>query len=289
MSKPSILLQLDTDAQCSVFDSVVAIDAGSPHLLRHGGITPEIVQSLVHGAIFTRAVEELKNTAIFVGGSDVSAGEKLLEAIRASFFGPMRVSVMLDSGGANTTAAAAVLASKGHLSLAASKALVLGSTGPVGNRIVRMLAASGAEVRAGSRGLQRAEAVCDAVRLRVPRAKLTPVITDSTDAIDNALDDVDVVFAAGAAGVSLLPAEIRKRHAKLTVAIDLNAVPPVGIEGIEVTDRGKKCEGAICYGAIGVGGVKMKLHKACIRKLFQKNDLVLDAEEILDLAIALDH
>ena len=36
----------------------------------------------------------------------------------------------------------------------------------------------------------------------------------------------------------------------------------------------------ICYGAIGVGGTKMKIHKAAVRQLFEAHDQVLDAEEI---------
>ena len=39
-----ILLCLDTDAQPSVFDGVVAVDAGVDHLFRHGGIKPEDVR-----------------------------------------------------------------------------------------------------------------------------------------------------------------------------------------------------------------------------------------------------
>ena len=107
-SKQRILLQLDPDSQVSVFDSVVAVDAGTETLLRHASVSPDQVQSLVHGAIFTRGPEDLHNTAIFIGGSDVAQGEALLQAAVSSFFGPMRVSVMLDSNGSNTTAAAAV-------------------------------------------------------------------------------------------------------------------------------------------------------------------------------------
>ncbi len=104
-----IVVCLDTDAQPSVFDAVVAIDAGADHLLRHGGVKADAVRDLVYGAMFTRGPAELKNTAIFIGGTDVAAGEQLLAKTRDCFFGPMRVSVMLDSNGANTTAAAAVL------------------------------------------------------------------------------------------------------------------------------------------------------------------------------------
>ena len=58
--------------------------------------------------MFTRGGKMLKNSAVFIGGSDVQAGEQLLAATQKAFFGAVRVSVMLDSNGANTTAAAAV-------------------------------------------------------------------------------------------------------------------------------------------------------------------------------------
>ena len=45
MSKPRILLQLDTDPQPSVFDAVVAVDSGVDHLLRHHAVTPQNVRS----------------------------------------------------------------------------------------------------------------------------------------------------------------------------------------------------------------------------------------------------
>ncbi|MEQ8838397.1 MAG: methylene-tetrahydromethanopterin dehydrogenase N-terminal domain-containing protein, partial [Lacipirellulaceae bacterium] len=110
MSKPKILVCFDTDPQPSVFDGVVAVDAGVDHLFRHSGITTDDVRDLIYGAIFTRGPEDLKSTAVFVGGSDVIAGEAVMAEVQKTFFGPMRVSAMLDSNGANTTAAATVLA-----------------------------------------------------------------------------------------------------------------------------------------------------------------------------------
>ena len=81
--------------------------------------------------------------------------------------------------------------------------------------------------------------------------------------------------------MELLPADARKAAAGLKVAIDLSAVPPLGIGGIEATDKAQQRDGAICYGALGVGGTKMKIHKAAIAQLFEANDQILDAEEIL--------
>jgi hypothetical protein len=66
--------------------------------------------------------------------------------------------------------------------------------------------------------------------------------------------------------------------------VDLNAVPPLGIEGVEVGDAGITRDNVVVYGAFGVGNFKTKLHKACVARLFTRNDLVLDAETIADIA-----
>ena len=280
MSKPKILLQLDSDAQPSVFDGVVAVDSGIDQLFRHGGVEVSQVRDLVFGAMFTRGVDELRSTAIFVGGSNVSAGEAILEQVGRAFFGPMRVSVMLDSNGANTTAAAAVLAAARHCSLSGAEATVLAATGPVGSRVVRLLAMEGAQVVVASRNHARAEAVCRDVANRVPGAKLTPVEAASASQTSAALERAQIAIAAGAPGVELVSAKTRANCKNLQVAIDLSAVPPVGLAGIELTDKGAARDGMICYGALGVGGTKMKIHKAAIRQLFEANDQVLDAEEV---------
>jgi hypothetical protein len=278
--KPSILVQLDTDAQASVFDSVVAIDAGVDWLLRHQNVRVEDVRDLVYGAIFTRGVEDLKRTAIFVGGSDVAAGEAILEEVSKTFFGPMRVSVMMDSNGANTTAAAAVLAAGTHVPLSGATALVLASTGPVGQRVVRLLARQGAQVRAASRSLPRAQGVCEAVAAKVESASLSAHGLSTPEETAAVAEGAQIVIAAGAPGIELMSAAIRRNCPALQVAIDLNAVQPAGLEGVEPTDRAAERDGTTCYGAIGVGGAKMKIHKAAVRQLFESNDQVLDAEEI---------
>jgi hypothetical protein len=283
MSLAKILLCLDTDAQPSVFDAVVAVDAGVDELLRHGDVTPDAVRDLVYGAMFTRAPADLKNTAVFIGGTDVASGEELLAKVRECFFGPMRVAVMLDSNGANTTAAAAVICARKHLALAGTTVTVLAATGSVGRRVVRLLAREDASVRVASRQLGRAQQVCDDVRKIVPSARLEAWETRDGDSLRAVLDGSTLVIAAGAPGVELLPAEVRRDTDSLKLAIDLNAVPPLGIGGLQPQDKAAERDGQICYGAIGVGGTKMKLHKAAIRRLFEANDLVLDAEEIFAL------
>ncbi len=286
MDKRTILIQLDTDAQPSVFDRVVAVDAGADEVFSYGGVKSEQVQGLVHGAIFTRGPKDLKRTAIFVGGSDVGAGERLVEEVRRHMipqFG-LQVSVLMDANGCNTTAAAAVKVAAKHLTLAGIPALVLGGTGPVGQRVARLLARQGAVVRVASRKQDRAEAVCQAIRERVPNARLSAVATGSPAELLAALQGQHLVVAAGAAGALLLPREVRRQSPDLRVVIDLNAVPPLGIEGVEVTDTARERDGVIAYGAVGVGGTKMKIHKAAIARLFESNNQVMDAEEVFALA-----
>jgi methylenetetrahydrofolate/methylenetetrahydromethanopterin dehydrogenase (NADP+) len=287
--KAKILIQLDTDPQPSSFDRVVAIDSGATHLFSYSAVKPEQVQGLVHGAIFTRGPKDLHHTAIFVGGSDTAAGEKIVDEVRKAMLPKwgLQVSVMLDSNGCNTTAAAAVRAAARHASLNVAKAVVLGGTGPVGQRVARLLAREGADVRVGSRQQARSEAICDSIRKRVEGARVAGVSTASPTDLTTALADRTIVIAAGAASAVLLPNSIRKSIHGLQVAIDLNAVPPLGIEGVETSDKGKDRDGTICYGAIGVGDTKMKVHKAAITRLFERNDPFLDAEEIYAIAASL--
>lgn len=292
-----ILIQLDCDPQPSTFDAVVATDAGVDVLLRHGGVTPGNVEPLVHGAMFTRGGADLAATAIFIGGSDVASCEAVCRRVREVFFGPVRVGVMLDPNGANTTASAAVVAAARHLPLgdpaaaAALTAIVLGGTGPVGERVARLLARKGVTVGLASRSAERAAATCRRIEAVVDRARIEPLVTaegvHERSAVGATVARADLVVAAGAPGAVLLDAAGRGLAGQARVLIDLNAVPPAGIDGIVATDKARRHGAAVVYGALGVGGLKMKIHKAAIERLFQSHDVVLDAEELLAIGEAI--
>lgn len=278
-----ILIQLDTDPQPNVFDRVVAVDAGIDELFSYGGISAENVEPLVHGALFTRSPNDLKHTAIFIGGTRVEAGERLFGRICSTFFGPMRVSVMMDSNGSNTTAAAAVLAAQKHTDLKGKTALVLGGTGPVGQRAAQLLVKEGARVRLASRSRERAAATARVIMAASAGAEVCDVEFSGIEDGKRACEGIEILIAAGAAGVQFLSADARHQIEGLKVAIDLNAVPPAGLAGIEVTDKGTMRQGVTCYGAIGVGGTKMKIHKACLARLFEANDQRLDTDAIYEI------
>jgi hypothetical protein len=283
-----LLLQLDTSPQPSVFDRVVALDAGADEVMSYGGITESTVRDLVHGAIFTRGPKDLHNTAIFIGGTDMAAGERLLAAVRKAFFGPMRVSVMLDSNGSNTTAVAAVTklqqAVDPAANIAGRRAVVTAATGPVGLRAAGLLAKAGADVTITSRRPPDARVV-DSIVQRFSGTVRAATLADASQAAA-LLGSADILLNAGPAGVCLVPRAAWSGQKHLRAAADLNAVPPAGVEGIEVTDNGAERDGVTAFGALGVGNLKMKIHKACIARLFEQNDLVLDAETIVEIARA---
>lgn len=277
-----VLVCLDHDPQPSVFDAVVAIDAGVDHLLRQGGVRLADVQPLVHGAMFTRGPADIRNTAIFVGGSDVATAEAMVDRVTDCFFGPMRVSVLMDAAGCNTTAAAAAAVAAQHLDLAGATAVVVGA-GPVGQRLALLLAGEGAAVRIASRTLAEAEEASARVADKLPHARLAPSGVDQTP-LGQTLASAQLAIAAGPAGVQVMDEATRSGADSLRLVIDLNAAPPHGVGGIEIADRGAIRGGQTLYGALGVGGLKMKTHKAAIRQLFATCDAVLDAAEVFAIA-----
>lgn len=282
MSKKRILIQLDTDPQPSVFDAVVAIDAGVDRLLQYGDVKPEQVRDLVHGAMYTRGPHDLHRTAIFVGGSNVTHAEQVFSIARETMFDPFRVSIMLDCNGANSTAAAAVLSASKHMELEGATALVLAATGPVGQRVARILANEKCRVFVSSRTLERSQECVDRLVSEGIDPNRLIAIAASDDAWSHkAIQESHAVFACGAAGVKLMTQEQLASAKQLKVAVDLNAVPPLGIEGIAMTDQGVNRNGRIDFGALGVGGLKMKIHKASVAALFESNGKSMDCQEMV--------
>jgi hypothetical protein len=278
-----LLLQLDGSTHPSVFDRVVGFDGGADEVMSYGGVTPEAVRDLVHGAIFTRGPRDLHHTAIFIGGADMAAGERLLVAVQQAFFGPMRVSVMLDANGSNTTAVAAVAKMRHALgALGGRRAVVTAGSGPVGTRAAGLLAKAGAEVIVTSRRSADGT-LASAIVGRFGGLVRERQAAGASEAA-GALAGAEILLNAGPAGVRLVDRQSWAGRDGLRVVGDVNAVPPAGVEGVEATDDGATRDGVVVFGALGIGKLKMKIHKACIARLFERNDLVLDAETIAGVA-----
>jgi hypothetical protein len=278
-----LLYQFDTDTHPSVFDNVVGYDGGADHICAYGGVNAANVGGLVEGAIFTRAPRDKKNTAIFIGGSNLPQGEAVLAATRAKFFAKFRVSVMFDCNGSNTTAAAAVAWLAHGRSLRGKRAVVLAGSGPVGQRAAVLLAREGAQVVMTGRKLGGVKAACDAINARFG-IDVQPLEAPTHLERGAALKGAQIVLATGASGITLLPAKDWQENASLELIADANASPPAGIEGVGLSDRGTSSHGKILFGPLGFGALKLALHRACVARLFEQNDLLLDAEEIYGIA-----
>ncbi len=279
-----LLLQLDSSRLPSVFDQVVAYDAGADQIMSYGGVTEPDVRDLILGCLFTRGPKDLHNTAVWIGGSNMAAGEQLLAVAVDAMFAPFKVSVMLDSNGSNTTAVAAVVKVEQAVGeVKGKKVVILGGTGPVGQRAAGLLAKAGARVTLTSRKPEQGEKSRQFVNARFAVQVECAAVAEPAH-LPRVLDGVDILINAGAAGIQMVSKVAWTAVKTLKIAVDLNAVPPLGIEGLEVNDAGVVKSGVTVFGAFGIGNFKTKLHKACIARLFERNDLVLDAETIADVA-----
>ena len=282
-----VLLQLDTGEHPSPFDAIVAHDADVDVLLSHADVKPDAVRGLVQDAFFTRGVDDLKTMAVWVGGRDVSTGEEVFSAVQKAFFGPFRVSVMLDSNGCNTTAATTIARIAKARSLADSRAVVLG-LGAVGLRSAVLLRNEGCDVTLATlpadlfgddrpyrrpRGLEGAQQLGLEVREPADRAELEAI-----------LDEAQIALAAGPSGVQVLRRDFWAQHPTIELLADYNAAEPLGIEGTEATDDLADHDGKLVLGALAIGGPKMKVHKTCVRRLFESNDQVLDTDAVYAIA-----
>ncbi len=280
----NLLLQLDSSRLPSVFDQVVAYDGGADEIMSYGGVTPEDVRDLVHGCMFTRGPKDLAHTAVWIGGNNMSQGEQLLAMAVDAMFPPLTVSVMLDSNGSNTTAVAAVVKIEQAVGdLKGKKVVILAGTGPVGQRAAGLLARDGANVTITSRKPEQGEKARQFISARFNVQVEATTLSDPSH-LAQVLDGAEVLLNSGPAGVQMVSRAAWGAVKTLKVAVDLNAVPPLGIEGISVDDAGEQRGGVTAYGAFGVGNFKTKLHKRCVARLFERNDQVLDAEAIADIA-----
>jgi hypothetical protein len=281
-----ILIQLDTDEHPSTFDAIVAHDADVDALLRYGGVEPDVVKGLVQSAFFTRGPKDLANMAVWVGGSSVGAGEEVLAAVEEAFFGPFRVSAMLDSNGCNTTAATTVARLAGETDLKGRRVVIVGA-GAVGLRAAKLLNDEGCEVtvsgipasRFGDKPYRRARGL-DVAEKR----DMETVEPEDDEALAKVLDGASLVLAAGPAGVELLPEAVWRKIDSIEVLADFNAAEPLGIEGTDAQDELEDYDGKRVLGALAIGGPKMKVHKACVRRLFESNDVILDVDGVYEIA-----
>ena len=277
MERSYILHMFTPGKQMSPFDINMAVDAGYQVVVPYCGVSLGEIAGLTQDAIFSRGPKGVKATGIFIGGRDVMLAADMLDAARKAMVPPFEVSVIADPSGSYTTAAALVacveqlLRSAHGTDFTGKRVLILGGTGTVG-RIAGVLAAGlGARVVLGShRDQANAEKAAAETAARFG-CELHGAGTGSAEARRAALAEADVVLATAAAGVQVATAEEVAGAARLLVAADVNAVPPEGIAGVGVMDKGKPIAGtrAVGIGALAVGNVKYQVENGLLAAMRQ--------------------
>lgn len=271
MEKRSILHMLDPMPHNSPFDINMAMDAGFDVLMPYSNVKLDSVHGLTQDAIFSRGPAGVKRTGIFIGGRDLGLAMDMLDACKRAMVPPFEVSVFADPSGAFTTAAALVgcvekeLQQKHGKQLKDCTALVFGGTGPVGIATGVIASLTGANTRLVDHLSQdTADEVAKAYNRRF-NCSLGGACARNDDEKMTLVVDVDIVFCTAKAGIQVLNAAVLREAKQLKVAGDVNAVPPLGIEGIKRNDRGApllhavNAQGAVGVGALAVGNVKYQL------------------------------
>jgi methylene-tetrahydromethanopterin dehydrogenase len=274
---PYLLFYLDTDQKASPFDICMAYDAGYNAVIPYENVTPEDANRIVQDAIFSRGPKAVKHTCFFVGGKDAEKAEEVFEAVKDSMFPPFKTSIIIDPGGAYTTAAATVAKVEEALlshklgELKDKTCAVLG-TGSVGQIAAVLLAKLGCTVIIASLNPKRVDGKEHAEDIAKLLAKDHGVKVQGVFAPTSAekieiLKKADVVLCAGTRGVRIIEKDLLKELKHMKVLVDINAIPPFGVEGIELKDDMREMEqGIFAIGALTVGDLKHKLEKAILRE-----------------------
>lgn len=277
MADKFILHMLSPLKHASPFDAHMALDAGFDAVLPYTAVTLEEVTPLVQDAIFSRPPRAGVRTGIFFGGRDALLALDMMEAARKAMVPPFAASLFADPAGSFTTAAAmlarieALLATHFRRSLEGLRVAVFGATGVVGFAAAVIAAREGARVRmVGHDGLARVSRAAAEISQRFGVA-VEPVEGVEETQKTAIVAEAEVVIAAGRAGVRILSAAHLAAARNLLIAADVNAVPPSGIEGVEVMADGAPLGDGLArgLGALAIGRTKYQVEFGLFRQMIE--------------------
>ena len=292
-SRKNVIIFLDTDKYASPFDMLVAIDLyPDAQIINYSNVEVSDAKRLIQDAMFPRGPEGAKHTKVFIGGQDVDKALEILKVIKKSMFPPFELSVIVDPRGSNTTASAAVAKTmklfeeKGFGDFKGKTAAILAGTGPVGVVAARLYASEGGNVVLTSRKLDRATAVADKINEELGTKQVCGAQAGTAEEIGEAIKDADIVLACGAAGIELLPLSVLERYGqKVKVLGDINAVPPLGIEGMKATHKGKEfTPGKFGIGALAIGPLKIQVEGEMFKQAVENPSGIVDYKVAYALA-----
>jgi methylene-tetrahydromethanopterin dehydrogenase len=280
-----VFIFLDTDKHASPFDILTTIDVfPDATILKYEDVTAEDAEKIVYDAMFPRGPEGAKHTKIFINGRDFKRANDILEKTKKCMLPPFELAIIIDPRGAYTTAAAAVAKTLEHSlerefgNLENKTVTVLAGTGPVGQTAARLYALEKANVIVTSRDLQRASSVATKINEEIETEKIRGVEAQTSEEVGKAIENSNIVLSAGAAGTKLLSLDALKEYGKkCRIVADINAIPPLGVEGLKSDANGEEIlSGIFGIGALVIGKLKIYIEAELIKRAAEETKGIFD-------------
>jgi methylene-tetrahydromethanopterin dehydrogenase len=275
MAEKNILHMVTPTKHISPFDANMALDAGYDAVLTYSNVTLEDITGLVQDSIFSRPPKTGVRTAMFFGGKNASLTLDMLTKARKALVPPFGMSFFADPAGSFTTAAAMVacveriLKEKHQRRLEGSKLAIFGATGVVGYAAAVIAALERSSVTiVGYDGIKRVTDSANEIRTRF-NVEVRPADGSDDSKKTAILKENEAVLCAGRAGVQILSKAQLAGATNLLVAADVNAVPPAGIEGLDMQANGDALtpNGTVGLGPLAIGNIKYKTEFGLFQKM----------------------
>jgi methylene-tetrahydromethanopterin dehydrogenase len=293
MAAKAILHMLSTLKHMSPFDVNMALDAGFDAAIPYTNVTLDEVTALVQDAMFSRAPSAALRTGIFFAGRDAVLALDMMDAAKKALLKPFEVSLFADPYGSFTTAGAMVacvekvLKDNKKRDLKGSRIVIYGATGVVGYSAAVISALEGADVTiVGYSGVERVAKLGDEMAKRFG-IKVKPADGSTPEQVRSLLVDNEIALCAARAGVRVLTKDDLAAAKNLLIAADVNAVPPLGVEGCELHDNGVVISpsGALGIGALAIGNIKYGAEAGLFKQMAASDKpLCLDFRDAFALA-----
>ena len=271
----TVFIFLDTDKYASPFDMLVTLDAiPDATIIKFENVNGEDASKIIYDTIFPRGPTGAKHTKIFINGSNFDQVNEVLKQTQKCMFPPFENSIVVDPRGAYTTAAAAVAKTlkmsleKGLGTLEGKNVTVLAGTGPVGKVAARLYASEKANVIITTRSFQKGADVASKINKEFSRERVKVIEARTPEQTGEAIKKADIILAAGAGGIQLLSLKVLEEYGtNCKIAGDVNAIPPVGVEGLGSNEEGKEIkQGVYGIGALAIGRLKIKIETKLIKR-----------------------
>jgi methylene-tetrahydromethanopterin dehydrogenase len=256
----------------------MAYDAGYNAVIPYENVNSKDAKRIVEDAVFSRGPKGVKRTTFFVGGKDIVQAEETAKTITKAMFPPFNASVIIDPAGAYTTAAAAVAKvqnaiSSNNLGSLSDKTCAVFGTGSVGRIITVLLSKLGCNVTIASlnpnrkNGDKYAAELADQINSQYG-VQIQGAFAPTAEKKFELFKKAEVVFCAGTRGVQILDKEMLQKVVLLKVVADINAIPPLGVDGIKPDDDMREiAQGVYAIGALAIGRLKHEVEIEMLKEV----------------------